>query len=105
MDFAVQPEELKKKFSNQEDFILLDVREPDEYQIANLGGLLIPLHELPQRYNELNPESEIIVMCHHGVRSAHAVGFLREKGFQNTKNLTGGIEAWSTQIDPNIPRY
>ncbi len=101
----MKPEELKVKMTNQDKFVLLDVREPEEFQIANLGGILIPLSDLPSRYDELNPDDEIIVMCHHGVRSAHAVGFLKQKGFEKIKNLSGGIDAWSARIDPQIPRY
>mgnify|MGYP000496990049 CR=1 FL=1 len=101
----MRPEELNQKIKNKENFILLDVREPQEYEIANLGGVLIPLNELSQRYTELDPNSEIIVMCHHGVRSSMAVQFLRGKGYEKTHNLSGGIEAWSVEIDSNVARY
>ena len=84
---------------------ILDVREPNEYEIANLGGHLIPLGELPGRISELNPYKEIIVHCKSGGRSAKAVRFLMKSGFTNVKNLAGGIDAWSQQIDPLVPRY
>lgn len=101
----MKPEQLKEKLEKKENFVLLDVREPEEFAIANLGGILIPLSDLPSRYDELNPNDEIVVMCHHGVRSMHAVGFLKQKGFENIKNLSGGIDAYSHRVDPSIPRY
>ncbi|MDR3477166.1 MAG: rhodanese-like domain-containing protein [Gammaproteobacteria bacterium] len=87
------------------DFILLDVREPWEFEIANLGGKLIPLAELPQRYSELDANKQIIVHCLAGGRSSRAVSFLQEQGFQNISNLEGGLKAWIAQIDPTLPQY
>lgn len=84
---------------------LLDVREPDERALANIGGHFIPLGDLTQRVHELNPKTPLVVYCHHGIRSMQAVGFLRQMGFENVKNLKGGIEAWSREVDPQIPRY
>lgn len=104
-DFQMMPEELKNRLDKGEPIIILDVREPFEYQIANLGGTLIPLGELGQRFNELDPEKEMVVLCHHGVRSAHAVAFLRHQGFAKAKNLSGGIERWSLTVDPSVLRY
>lgn len=101
----ITPEQLKAKLDKGEKPVLLDVREPSEYKVANMGGKLMPLRELPQRYTELNPNEEIIIHCHHGGRSQRAVEFLYEKGFKNVKNLVGGIDAWSTKIDPKVPRY
>ncbi len=98
-------EELKKKMDAGEEVVLLDVREPFEYEIANLGGVLIPLGELPQRLDELDPSREIVVYCHSGVRSLQAAAFLRSRGFASTKSLSGGISAWSQRIDPSVPRY
>ncbi len=85
--------------------LLLDVREPDEYKIVNLGGVSIPLSELSTRYTELSPDREIVVLCHHGVRSAHATAFLKAQGFEKVKNLSGGIDRWTDEIDPSLPRY
>ncbi len=104
-DDEVSVEKLKTKRDAGEDFFLLDVREPHEYRIANLNGYLIPLNELPQRLKELDRSKEIIVYCHHGIRSAHAVDFLRQAGFANVKNLAGGIDHWSRTIDSSLPRY
>ena len=87
------------------DLILLDVREPQEYAIARLEGILIPLRELPQRLAELPQGREIVVYCHHGVRSRAATRFLLESGFERVRNLTGGIDAWAAEIEPRMPRY
>ena len=85
---------------------ILDVRNPVEYEICKLPeSVLIPLSQLPQRTGELDPDQEIIVHCKTGQRSAHAVEFLREAGFQKVKNLLGGIEAWAEEIDTDMPTY
>jgi sulfur-carrier protein adenylyltransferase/sulfurtransferase len=104
-NFSMTPEELKKLIDTGSKVRVLDVREPDEYRIANIGGTLIPLGDLGRRFTELNPDEEIVVLCHHGVRSSHAVSFLRSHGFEKVKNLSGGIERWSLTIDPSVPRY
>lgn len=84
---------------------LLDVREPEEYAAAKLEGAhLIPLNELPGRLAELPKDRPLVVLCHHGVRSAHAVHHLREAGY-DALNMSGGIAAWSREIDPSIPAY
>lgn len=98
-------EELKKRMDAREDIQLLDVREPSEFSTANLGGTLIPLGELTQRYQELDPNRETVVLCHHGVRSAQAVTFLQKMGYDKVSNLRGGIDRWSSKIDPTVPRY
>ena len=98
-------EGLKGKFDRKEKFTLLDVRELEEYEVANLGGLHIPLGELPARFEEVSKDAEIVVHCHHGGRSQRAAVFLRSKGFKNVKNLSGGIEAWSVAIDSQVARY
>jgi len=98
-------EELKSRIDLGDDLYILDVREPNEYEIANLGGHLIPLSELPDRVSELDPYKEIVVHCKSGGRSARAVRFLQNAGFKKAKNLAGGIDAWAQRIDPRIPRY
>ncbi|MBI4429755.1 MAG: MBL fold metallo-hydrolase [Ignavibacteriales bacterium] len=98
-------EEFKQKLDCGEKPFLLDVREAVEFQIANLGGHLIPLRQLRQRMKELDPNQEIVIHCHTGNRSRRAVEFLYENGFRNVKNLIGGIEAWSRKIDSKVPRY
>jgi molybdopterin/thiamine biosynthesis adenylyltransferase/rhodanese-related sulfurtransferase len=101
----ISVEELKQRLDAKEDFILLDVREPHEYQICNLNGVLIPLNDLPRRVHELDPSKEMVVHCRSGARSARAVGFLQHAGFAKAKNLAGGILAWADRIDPNVPKY
>ena len=101
----VSPREVKERIDNQIEFMLIDVREPHEFEICNLGGVLIPLSELESRLPELDRESEIVVHCKMGGRSAEAVQLLRDNGFQNTHNMRGGITAWSEQIDPSVPKY
>jgi adenylyltransferase/sulfurtransferase len=88
-----------------QDFYLLDVREPHEYQIANLGGHLIPLGDLPNRVGELDSNREIVVHCKMGGRSQKAAELLQSAGFRKIRNLAGGIQAWSEQVDPSVPKY
>ncbi|MCX6141925.1 MAG: rhodanese-like domain-containing protein [Ignavibacteriales bacterium] len=97
--------QLKARLEKGESVFLLDVREPFEYEIANLKGQLIPLGELSARLDELDKEQEIVVYCHHGNRSRYATEFLQRQGFRSVKNLVGGIDAWVTEIDPKMPRY
>jgi sulfur-carrier protein adenylyltransferase/sulfurtransferase len=101
----IQPEELKRRLDAGENLFVLDVREPFEYQIANLGAKLIPLGELPQRTGELDPNREIVAHCKGGVRSLKAVEILRQRGFKNVSSLAGGILAWSDKVDPKVPKY
>ncbi len=106
MSFAITPKELKSRLDKGEQLVLLDVREQWEYDLAKLSGsTLIPLATLPQSLARLNRESEIIAICHHGMRSADATNFLLQQGFTKVKNLVGGIDAWSTQVDGTVPRY
>ncbi len=99
------PEELKQRLDAGEDLFVLDVRDPHEYQICNLGGHLIPLNDLPKRVGELDPAREIVVHCKLGGRSAKAVDFLKQAGFTRVHNLAGGINAWSERVDPKVPKY
>ncbi|MGN6502925.1 MAG: rhodanese-like domain-containing protein, partial [Pseudolysinimonas sp.] len=86
--------------------VLLDVRERSEASFVSLpGSVLIPLGELPDRLGELDPSASIVVYCHHGVRSARALAVLEKAGFARARHLTGGIDAWSVQVDPELPRY
>jgi adenylyltransferase/sulfurtransferase len=101
----ISVEELKKKLDAKEDVFVLDVREPHEYQICNIGGHLIPLGDLPKRVSELDSSKNIVAHCRSGVRSGKAVDFLRQAGFTKVQNLTGGILAWADRIDPKMPKY
>jgi len=97
--------ELKRRRDAGENVLVLDVREPFEQQIAQIGGKLIPLGELPQRTGELNPEQEIVIHCKSGGRSQKAAEFLAKNGFTKLHNLAGGITAWSNEIDPSVRKY
>lgn len=98
--------ELKQKIDRKEKFTLIDVREPSEFQINKLpGAKLIPLGSIAERVNELDTADDIIVHCHFGGRSAKAAGILQKMGFRKVKNLAGGIDAWSQEVDPSCPRY
>ncbi len=97
--------ELKQKIDAGEKPYILDVREPHEYQIANLGGTLIPLNDVPQRMGEIDRDREIIIHCKMGGRSQRAAEFLQQAGYPKVVNLAGGITAWAEQIDPSMPKY
>jgi len=101
----IAPRELKARLDRGDDLFILDVREPHEYQICNLGGHLIPLGDLSRRVSELDSSREIVAHCRSGKRSAEAVEFLRKAGFRKVLNLKGGILAWSDEVDPSVPKY
>ncbi len=86
--------------------VLIDVREPWEWEVCHLpGAILIPMGELPARLQELNKAAETVVICHHGVRSYHAARYLETVGFGDVVNLSGGVAAWADEVDPVMPRY
>jgi rhodanese-related sulfurtransferase len=98
--------ELKNRIQQQEPLFLLDVREPNEFRYAHIANsVLIPLNQLPHRLGELDANREIIVICHHGMRSQQAAHYLLSSGFKHIVNLTGGIDAWSCACDSAVPRY
>jgi sulfur-carrier protein adenylyltransferase/sulfurtransferase len=99
------PRELKTRLDRGDDLYILDVREPHEYQICNIGGHLIPLSDLSRRVNELDSAQEIVAHCRSGKRSAEAAEFLRSAGFRKIWNLKGGILAWSDEVDASVPKY
>jgi adenylyltransferase/sulfurtransferase len=102
----LSPQELKSKMDSGESFELVDVREPFEYEIAHIDrAKLIPLGEIEDRLDELNRDQPIVIHCHSGMRSAQAVRLLQQHGFTDIYNLKGGIDAWSDQIDTNVPKY
>lgn len=110
---GINVNEMADRRDNGDDFILLDVREPHELAVANLGDwvLTAPLSELAKQGPSVLPEAaqdksaEIIVMCHHGGRSAQVTAWLRQQGWENVTNLDGGIHAYSLYIDSDIPTY
>jgi len=103
---AIDALELKRKLDRRDNFVLIDVREPHEYQIARIpGARLIPLGELPKHLRELDPNGEYVMQCKSGARSQRAVDLLKQNGFKNVVNMTGGILAWSDKVDPSVPKY
>jgi adenylyltransferase/sulfurtransferase len=104
-NFEISVDELEQKLDRGDKLFLLDVREPEEREICNIGGHLIPLVEISARLSEIDREAEVIVYCKSGGRSAVAVEILRNAGFNSVKNLTGGIDAWAERIDQSLPRY
>ncbi len=103
---VIDAAELKSKLDRRDDFLLLDVREPHEYQIARIpGSKLIPLGELSKHLNELDRDADIVAHCKTGGRSQKAVDLLKANGFKHVRNMTGGITAWSDKIDPSVPKY
>src|SRR5579862_4806097 len=101
----ITPRELKARLDRGDDLYILDVREPHEFQICNIGGHLIPLGDLSRRVNELDSSREIVAHCRSGKRSAEAVEFLKKAGFRKLWNLKGGVLAWSDEVDPSMPKY
>jgi len=101
----INAKEVKKKFDNKENFILLDVREDNEIDIASISPHThIPMGEIPNRFHELDKDKPHVVMCHSGVRSARVCNYLIEMGY-DVVNFAGGIESWSSEIDPSVPKY
>ena len=97
--------ELKRRMDAGENLFILDVREPFEYQIANIGGKLIPQNEVPQRLAEIDRNREIIVQCKSGGRSQRIAEFLKQSGYPKVVNLAGGILAWSDEVDSTVTKY
>jgi len=103
----ISPSELKARLERGDKFRLIDVRETDEWAVAKIPTAeLIPLSQFQSlATQELSPEEEIVLYCHHGVRSARAQGYLKAQGYDKVLNLTGGIDAWALQVEPTMKRY
>jgi adenylyltransferase/sulfurtransferase len=102
----ITPRDLAARLARGYDLVVIDVREPAEWAVARIDGArLIPLATLPAARPELDPSRELVVHCHHGVRSAAAVRYLRAEGFERVWNLAGGIARWSADVDASIPQY
>lgn len=102
----LRPAELAAYLQAGHTPVLLDVREHWEDALCRIpGAVLIPMGELPGRVQELNPDAETVVICHHGVRSYHAARYLESLGFGDVVNLSGGVAAWADEVDPAMPRY
>ena len=103
----ITPAEVKRRMDAGEELTLLDVREPDEYQICRIeSATLVPMREVSQQFDRLEEAAPpLIVFCHHGVRSLTVVSWLREQGLTECQSMAGGIDAWSRDVDPDVPRY
>lgn len=105
-DGVITARELKARMDSGVPFVLVDVREPHEYEINRIpGSRLLPLSQLAERMHELSSADDIVLHCKAGLRSAQALAILRQAGFSRLKNLTGGIDAWASEVDPTMPRY
>ena len=102
----ITPQELKQRLDENQAVFLLDVREQSEYDFVHLeGARLVPLNTLPQHLDSIPSDKEIVVYCHHGQRSLYATAYLQQNGYDDVKNLTGGIDRWAAEIDPTLKRY
>ena len=104
---AISPVELAARLAAGDQLHLIDVRDPMEFDYCHLpGSTLVPLDELPQRTADVPAAGPVVLVCHHGVRSAQALAYLQQRhGHDNLLNLRGGIDAWSLEVDPTVPRY
>jgi rhodanese-related sulfurtransferase len=107
MEYEITAEELQALLESNSDIVVLDVREPWEFETAKIAGSRhIPMNEIPARYQrELDPKKHLVVVCHHGVRSMNVTLWLRQQGLDNVQSLAGGIDRWARQIDPKVPVY
>jgi rhodanese-related sulfurtransferase len=102
----ISSQELAEKLKGPNPPLVIDVREPNEYRFCHIeGAQLKPLGEIEDWAEELDPEAEIVLQCHTGVRSGHATMYLKHLGFKKVANLRGGIDAWSVEVDPEVARY
>lgn len=106
MDYEISPTEAVVLLKNKEAR-LIDVREPWEFETARIeGSVLMPMGDVPARaHQELDPDERLVVVCHHGQRSLNVAVWLRNQGFEQAQSLAGGIDAWSSLVDPSMPRY
>jgi adenylyltransferase/sulfurtransferase len=105
-EFEITPLELKEKMERGDDFVLIDVREPEEFAIGRIpGSKLMPQRTVPERLHELSTADEIVVHCRSGVRSGKIVELMKHAGYRKVKNLVGGILRWSDDVDPSVPKY
>lgn len=103
---TITPKQLEARIKRGEAVRLIDVREPIEYEIARIEGAeLLPLSRFNEWAGALNPDEEIVVMCHHGIRSAQVCAMLMRGGFKRLYNLAGGIDRWSQEVDKSVPQY
>ncbi|MGE0826300.1 MAG: rhodanese-like domain-containing protein [Candidatus Binatia bacterium] len=106
MNNEISVQQLKTRLDAGDEVVLLDVREPEEVALVRLPGAIhIPMGEVPGRLHELDPDKEIVVYCHHGVRSLRVANFLAQRDFTQVTSLAGGIDAWAIEIEPGMARY
>ncbi len=103
----ISPPELKEYLETAPNPpLIIDVREPWEFQTCHIQGAIhIPMGQIPKTYQQLDPNREMVVMCHHGMRSLQVAQFLEKAGFSRLLNLKGGVDAWAREVDPNMPTY
>ena len=105
-DLQISTKEVSARIARGDKLLLIDVREPWEYELCRIpNAKLIPLGTLPANLNALLDADEVICYCHHGMRSMDAVVWLRQQGVEGAKSMAGGIERWSAEVDPSVPRY
>lgn len=105
-NIEITPREVKALFAQGEMFLLVDVREKWEYDTSRIeGATLIPLREIPANLSRLEDAGEIVLLCHHGMRSLDAAAWLRSQGVAGARSMAGGIDRWAIEVDPTVPRY
>jgi rhodanese-related sulfurtransferase len=105
-NIEIAPREVKELLARDDKVLFVDVRERWEYDAAHIdGSVLIPLGEIPSNLARLENADEVVLFCHHGIRSLDAAAWLRSQGLERARSMTGGIERWSAEIDPNVARY
>ncbi|MGH9686798.1 MAG: rhodanese-like domain-containing protein [Candidatus Acidiferrales bacterium] len=105
-DIEIGPREVQRMLSSGDEILLVDVREPWEHETARIeGSVLIPLREIPGNVSRLAGPTPLVLYCHHGIRSLDAAAWLRSQGNNAARSMNGGIERWSREVDPKVPRY
>jgi rhodanese-related sulfurtransferase len=105
-DIEVTPHEVSERFERGENFLFVDVREKWEHETAHIeGSVLISLREIPANLQQLAEAPRVVLFCHHGMRSLDAAAWLRSRGVEGAQSMSGGIDRWTTEVDPRVPRY
>ena len=105
-DLEITPRQVKDRLERGEKLLLIDVREPHEHALCHIAGaVLIPMGSIPANLQKLDTDDDVICFCHHGMRSLDVANWLRQQGISTAKSLAGGIDRWSLEIDPKVPRY
>lgn len=105
-DLEISAREVKERLDRGDKLMLVDVREPHEYEVCHIeGALLIPMGSVPANLQKLDVDEDVICFCHHGMRSMDVANWLRGQGIKSAKSMAGGIDRWSVEIDPSVPRY